>query len=241
MPNFLTLLQQRLSTEPAVLLRTILRGRTPAPAMMKRHGWWLIMLFFVPTALLDVRDIALRKTAEEELDSERQRDKRRHKLDRIIGAVTSQQQASSEDPPLEGEEEAEEACKQFAALAAPLLLEYDAACTASAETPDGKQGPPPEVGKVGKWELVNESVKACYRFEKSSDRILAGVTALSHVLLRELAEATTKTDAGQEERYLDGEELESALPPHRCGSSCLSSALRSPRPCPCHTRRKCEA
>lgn len=195
----LTQMQHWLSTEPAVLLKTILRGRTPSPALMRRHGWWLILMFFVPTVVLDVRAIALRKTAEEEEDGERQRDKRRHKLDRIIGTVGRQVSRlagiTSED---------EDVCAQFEALAIPLLRAYSPAETSPAEGADAAE--PSSVGI--KWELVNDSVKACYRFEKNSARTVAGVIALTHILLHELAEATEKTDGALEERYLDGEELE---------------------------------
>ena len=166
-------------------------------------------MFFVPTVVLDVRAIALRKTEEEEKDSERQRDKRRHKLDRIIGAVRSQDVDSRlfGSKSEEEEHDQESVYARFKALATPLLSAYTPA-EASAEKTDGA-----ESNSVGvKWELVNDSVKACYRFEKNSPRMVAGVTVLAQTLLRELAEATEKTDAGQEERYLDGEELESAYP-----------------------------
>ena len=200
MPSSLTLLQQWLSTEPAVLLKTILRGRTPSTALMQRHGWWLIMLFFVPTVILDLRAVTLRKTDEEEQDGERQRDKLRHKLDRIIGAVGRHQVSGSDNTP-----EEEEAGARFDALAVQLLLAY-----APAE-PGAENFGATDSSNVGmKWELVNDSVKACYRFEKNSARMVAGVTALTRILMRELAEATEKTDIGQEERYLDGEELERA-------------------------------
>lgn len=208
MPSSLTVLQRWLSTEPAVLLRTILRGRTPSPSVMRRHGWWLILIFFVPTVVLDARAIALRKTEEEEKDSERQRDKRRHKLDRIIVAVRGRPVVDSRLSGSKSEEEQLEPKRvyaRFEALATPLLLAYTPA-EASAERTEGT-----ESSSVGvKWELVNDSVKACYRFEKKSPRMVAGVVVLAQTLLRELAEATEKTDAAQEERYLDGEELESA-------------------------------
>lgn len=197
MPSVLTLVQRWLSTEPAALLKTILHGRTPPPALMQRHGWWLILLFFVPTVILDVRAIALRKTDEEKEDSERQCNKLRYKLDRIIAAMRSHHVSQQRGTTLDVKE-------AFEALAVPKLLSYTPA-EAGAETIDAN-----EHGTIGmKWELVNESVKKCHRFEKKSNRMVTGLTVLTHVLLQELDEAISKTSDGSEERYLDGEELES--------------------------------
>ena len=225
MPSSLTLLQQWLSTEPAVLLKTILRGRTPSTALMQRHGWWLIMLFFVPTVVLDVRAITLRKTDEEEQDGERQRNKLRHKLDRIIGAVGRHQVRGRG---LDSSPEGEEAVGRFDALAVPLLLAYTPA------DPGAENFGATDPSNVGmKWELVNDSVKACYRFEKNSARMVAGVTALSRILLRELAEAIEKTDIGQEERYLDGEELERAYTITGNGANTIVVSRKTNRVCLC--------
>ena len=72
------------------MLLDILQGRTPRPQLMRRYGVWLIAAFFVPTLLLDIRALLLRRTEEEEADLERQRDKTRNRIDRIIAAARAQ-------------------------------------------------------------------------------------------------------------------------------------------------------
>jgi hypothetical protein len=153
------------------LVLLILQGKTPRPQLMRRHGWWLILVFFVPTLLLDVRSLLLRRSDDEEADLERQREKHRNRIDRIIVAAAASGPPSS---PAQGE---------FSALAHAHLAEYGhsiRAGEAGAGADEGRSEP-----RI-KWETVRDCTARVRQFEKASKRTVAALVVLSRVLVHEL-------------------------------------------------------
>ena len=181
---------------PLQLVLHILQGRTPRPQLMRRHGVWLIAAFFVPTLLLDIRALLLRRTEEEEADLERQRDKMRNRIDRIIAAARAQ--GATKNP-------ADVDFEEFDALAHEHLAAYD-----GVQTED-------RADASLKWETVRDDVERVRQFDQASPRTVAALVVLSRVLLRELDAAIERTDEGEEERYRDGTELETI---HKAARRC---------------------
>ena len=188
------------------MVRLILQGQTPPSQLMRRHGVWLIAAFFVPTLLLDIRALLLRRTEEEEADLERQRDKTRNRIDRIIAAARAQ--GATKNP-------ADVDFEEFDALAHEHLAAYDG----GAQTED-------RADASLKWETVRDDVERVRQFDKASPRTVAALVVLSRVLLRELDAAIERTEEGEEERYRDGTELETI---HKAARRCrdrISALLR---------------